>query len=408
MSQVGYPRGIANKTVQELTPEQQLSIRVALCTNFIPPYFLPVLKALSLLVAELKIFISTEMESDRNWDTEWGDLKVHIQRNIASVRHRKHQTGFTSKHHIHFPYDTVPVLRGYKPDIVISAQLGLRTIQSVLFRALHPRTGLVLWADLSEHSELGVGYAKRMMRYFLLGRADAVIVNGKSGERYVAGLGVLPERIIRMPYVRQTKCLPAQPLCSRISARHRRLLYVGQLIEGKGLHLLLDAFARHSRLDPSGSCELLIAGDGSMRGRLEFAAKASALQVKFLGKVHFDKLESVYSAADIFVFPTLSDTWGVVVNEALAAGLPVLGSRFSQAVNELISEGYNGWTFRPDRADEFDLMIRRALETPTHVLNKMGEAARLSVEALTPEFAARQMMMAITLAHTAAQTRTPR
>ena len=51
----------------------------------------------------------------------------------------------------------------------------------------------------------------------------------------------------------------------------------------------------------------------------------------------------------VLVFPTLADEWGLVVNEALAAGVPVLGSLYSQAVEELVRDGENGWTFRPDR-----------------------------------------------------------
>ncbi len=217
-------------------------------------------------------------------------------------------------------------------------------------------------------------------------------------------LGAAPERIIRMPYVLDMKDLLTIPL-SRDACASRRLLYVGQLMERKGVHLLLEALARRRRLHPNEQCELWIAGDGPMRKQLEFSAETNSLNVRFVGSVPYSELRSVYASAGILVLPTLCDTWGLVVNEALAAGLPVLGSDLSQAVVELIVEEHNGWKFRPDRAEEFDAVLERALGTSADVLDKMREAARSSVSALTPEYAADRIVTAVTLAHDAAKTR---
>ena len=60
-----------------------------------------------------------------------------------------------------------------------------------------------------------------------------------------------------------------------------------------------------------------------------------------------ERMAEVYAKASLFAFPTLADEWGVVVNEAMAAGLPVLGSIYSQAVEELVEDGVSGWVFRP-------------------------------------------------------------
>lgn len=386
------------------TAHKVLPVRVALLTTFIAPYTLPIWKALSKLVADLNIFVSTEMEDNRAWDIYWDDLSLQVQKTITAVRYQKHPLGFSDRHYFHFPYDTVPRLRRCRPDVVISTELGLRTIQSSLFRALRPQTGLVCWAELSEHTELGIGLSKRRLRRMLLKYSDATLVNGESGARYVTGLGVARERIVRMPYVLDMKDLSTIPLL-RDASRSRRLLYVGQLIERKGVHLLLDALARRRRLHPNEVCELWIAGDGPMRKQLELSVNTNGLSVRFLGNVPFSELPSVYASAGIFVFPTLGDTWGVVVNEALAAGLPVLGSHMSQAVGELIREGFNGWKLRPDRADDFDDILERVLRTPADVLDTMRGVARSSIRALTPEYAAEQIVRAVKLAYDAAMAR---
>ncbi len=79
-------------------------------------------------------------------------------------------------------------------------------------------------------------------------------------------------------------------------------------------------------------------------------SSACNVKLEFLGVFQYDDLPEIYGSAEVFVLPTLADTWAVVVNEALLAGLPVLGSIYAQAVEELIQEGGTGWNFRPDNA----------------------------------------------------------
>jgi hypothetical protein len=84
-----------------------------------------------------------------------------------------------------------------------------------------------------------------------------------------------------------------------------------------------------------------------------------------------------------------------VTNEAMAAGLPVLGSLYSQSVEELVVEGETGWTFRPDREREIDSALERVLTTPFEVLQQMRVTARDRVRNLTPDFVADQILQAI-------------
>jgi glycosyltransferase involved in cell wall biosynthesis len=106
-------------------------------------------------------------------------------------------------------------------------------------------------------------------------------------------------------------------------------------------------------------------------------------------------LPSLYAQAGIFVLPTLADEWGLVVNEAMAAGLPVLGSAYSQAVEELVEDCLTGWTFRPGQAGEMYKALDRALRTPHEKLEEMRRSARRQVENLTPQFVADLVLQAI-------------
>jgi hypothetical protein len=87
----------------------------------------------------------------------------------------------------------------------------------------------------------------------------------------------------------------------------------------------------------------------------------------------------------------------LVVNEALAAGLPVFGSRYSQAVLELVRDDVNGWTFHPDRGQELDRALDRMLTADLATLAAMRQSARRSIRHLTPELASDRFLQAIRL-----------
>src|SRR5207247_868918 len=106
-------------------------------------------------------------------------------------------------------------------------------------------------------------------------------------------------------------------------------------------------------------------------------------------------LPGLFAQADAFAFPTLADEWGVVVNEALAARLPVLGSVHSQAVEELCQEGRTGWLFDPEDEASTRSAIDRALTTSAADLSAMRKLAGSRVRDLTPEWAANRLVATI-------------
>jgi hypothetical protein len=175
----------------------------------------------------------------------------------------------------------------------------------------------------------------------------------------------------------------------------KRLLYAGQLIERKGLLPFTTALKRWAAKNPDRRIELTFAGDGPLREMLEAAAPPANLRFEFLGNVSYEDLPEVYAKAGVLVFPTLADTWGVVVNEALAAGLPVLGSTYSQAVKQLVVDGKDGWTFRADQPEEMYAAIDRCLSTPADRLQAMRAEAQRTAMELTPVRVASMIQAAI-------------
>jgi glycosyltransferase involved in cell wall biosynthesis len=353
-----------------------------LLTNFIPPYRVPLLRALSRRTGALTTLLSTAMEGNRAWPANWAGLDVMVQRGVSVRRQWRHPSGFSEQAYLHVPYDTIPLLRRLRPEVVIAAEMGPRTAQAALYCRL-TRTPLVVWATLSEETEKGRGLARRIVRTLLLRQAHAVLVNGRSGQRYVRGLTRHCPETFMAPYATDTDVFGTREKRAE-PGPVRKLLSVGQLIPRKGLREFATALGWWTQAHPDIGVEWKLAGDGPLRQEFLSLPHPPSLRVEHVGAVGYERLPELYSASDVLVLPSLADEWAVVVNEAMASGLPVLGSVCSQAVQELVEDGKTGWTFHPQRPPEMQEALDRALLAAPEKISAMGHAARQRAMRLSP------------------------
>jgi len=121
-------------------------------------------------------------------------------------------------------------------------------------------------------------------------------------------------------------------------------LFVGRIVEAKGVGQLLNAWAKHIVVHQGDS--LVIVGDGplleSYRRKFE-----DVNSIKFIGGVDYDTVHQYYAISDVFVMPTLEDNWSLVVPEAMACGMPIACSIYNGCYPELVQEGVNGMMFDP-------------------------------------------------------------
>jgi glycosyltransferase involved in cell wall biosynthesis len=367
---------------------------IILLVNFIPPPQLPLFHILASRIRGFTILLSVPMESNRAWKPQWEGLNVVLQKNITVRTVSRHPRGFQDLQFIHLPYDTFFQLSRRHPDVVISLEFGFRSLQALAYRILHPASQLIIWAPMSERTELNRGILRRFLRTVILTRSDAVFVNGRSGFRYIRRFGVPERRIYIVPYTVDTEVLSSIPL-SRPMKKKRRLLYVGQLIKRKGLIPFLDILIRWMRLHPETQVEFRLLGDGILREQILGISLPENLTLSLLGNVAYSEMRQYYADSDLFVFPSLADEWGLVVNEALMAGLPVLGSIHSQAVAEMVDDGKNGWLFNPDDPQSVSQTLDSAFSAPFHVLERMRVEARISSSRFSPDLVAERILLAI-------------
>jgi 1,2-diacylglycerol 3-alpha-glucosyltransferase len=139
---------------------------------------------------------------------------------------------------------------------------------------------------------------------------------------------------------------------AELAAPDRYFLYVGRLSAEKNLEALIRCFAQVRRRGSNSS--LVLAGDGPFRGHLEDQVGEAGLEhwVRFAGLKSTAELLPYYAFAEAVVLPSRREPWGLVVNEAMAAGLPVIVSNRCGCAGDLVEHGINGFLFEPDREEE--------------------------------------------------------
>lgn len=157
----------------------------------------------------------------------------------------------------------------------------------------------------------------------------------------------------------------------QIPARAVVVLYLGRLEPHKGIEDLLQA---HALIAPSRPdlC-LLIVGDGSMRAHVEAAAAAS-VSIVYAGRLSGNDVWDAYCAADVFILPSRDEPWGLVVNEAMAAGLPVIVSDRVGCADDIVRESVTGLV-APAEAPELLANAMARLVDAAPLREAMGQSA---------------------------------
>jgi glycosyltransferase involved in cell wall biosynthesis len=363
-------------------------MRVALLTNILTPYRLPVYRDLAGTPGwQLRVLLCAA--DDPSWQRVFegayqegrAALDVEIVAG-ASLRRRvrTHPTQVSEQMAtLHVPWG-------------VTSELGPRTAFAAAYAALH-RVPLVIWSYHARSAAAAVGPVRRALRRALLARADAVVGMGRQAREVLRGLGVSETMLFDAPNAHAAESWEARlaaldvdaerlALRASLGAREQIALVAGRLEASKGVLPLLDAWralpeAAHA------DWTLLFVGDGPLAPAVEDARRAcGAGAIARMPALRPDALAAVYAASDLLVFPSLADPWGLVVNEAMACGLPVLCSRLAGCADDLIAPGQTGWLCDPTDPTRFRDALAHALTDPARAL--LGARARDAAKRFGP------------------------
>jgi len=164
-----------------------------------------------------------------------------------------------------------------------------------------------------------------------------------------------------------------------------RFLYCGQLIKRKGVDLLLEAFTR--LVEEGSDITLTLAGEGPLRELLESSLPEEVAEnVNFLGFRPVADLPKIFAESDIFILPSRHDGWGVVVNQAVATGMPVIATNQVGAANDLVIPNENGFCIEADSSTAIYEAMKHFIIHPESIA-KFAERSREIAETISLESA---------------------
>ena len=234
------------------------------------------------------------------------------------------------------------------PDAVAVPSYSTPDARAALAWCRRRRRAAVMMFDSRQQDAARAGWRERIKRT-VVRQFDAALVAGTPQRAYAVALGVPPSHVFQPVDVvdnARFARLAADARQSRPAGDRGRFLVVSRLTPVKGVDVLLDAY-RQYRASAADPWALDVVGDGPARAALEAQAGAG---VSFHGFAQGDALGLAYGRADALVLPSHKDTWGLVVNEAMAAGLPAVVSWGAGCAEDLVEEGANGFTVPPGDA----------------------------------------------------------
>lgn len=199
---------------------------------------------------------------------------------------------------------------------------------------------------------------KALLKRFIISSAEICFSTTDAFDQYCMTYGAKPEKIRRYPFSsiyesdilkKVLKEYDKAVLKKQLGIKENKvILSVGRIIHLKGFDLLLDAYAETN--NPAWG--LYIVG-GIVNEELQTIILQKGIKnVYFIDFILPDELRKYYEAADIFVLPTRYDPWGLVVNEAMAAGLPVITTFACGAGTEMVRSNKTGYLYEAERTKE--------------------------------------------------------
>ncbi len=333
--------------------------RVALLINMISPARISLYSCL----ADVFDFLILHGGTERNRDS-WRDFEKALPGapvtrawgwQIPFARRQKGQA--FDEQYLHVNPGYLWQLFRFHPDVVVTSEMGVRTLFALIYGTLFRKPVWVWWGGTVHTENKKAGPSKRFLRLVFARWAQNWISYGRSSTEYLLTLGISRARILELQNTADERYFQV-PLPAQFEIRPRPvLLYVGQFIGRKGVDLFLRSAAPLQREGLEFS--LLLVGNGRDKPDAERLAQELGLScVHFYPSQSPESILSVYRSADVLVFPTLEDPWGLVASEAILAGIPTLCSKFAGCAEELFPAES---IFDPQNPNEFGEKLRVAI-----------------------------------------------
>jgi len=288
----------------------------------------------------------------------------------------------------------VILLNQLKPGAVVIAGYSEPAMRSAVIWGRKNKALTVLMSDSHYLDKSRIWLKEKIKGWWITKHFDAAFVSGSRASKYLEGLG-FPRNFIWLGYdvvdnnyfiqktIETTKV--KEEICNKLGLPERYFLYVGRLSPEKNLIRLLDAYSLYRGKINKNPWGLVIVGSGSQEEELKnHADKIGLNDIVWPGFKQYHELPHYYALASCFILLSISEPWGLVVNEAMACGLPILVSERCGCVPDLVFPGINGYTFDPNSVDDMAFYMERISSEDVDI-ESMKEASVKIVSNYNPE-----------------------
>jgi glycosyltransferase involved in cell wall biosynthesis len=300
------------------------------------------------------------------------------------------------------------------PDVVVVNGYSMRMSQAALGWCWRERIRIVVCSESNEFDEPRT-FLKEAVKRRLLRPCGAGLAGGAPQAQYLTKLGLSSERVFTGYNCVESEHFTngaeharsqASDLRGRFGMPENYFLACGRFEPKKNHQRLIEAYARYRALyersapndqSPCGPWHLVLIGDGELRPQVKQQITRLGLQycVHLTGPKRYDELPTFYGLANAFIHPSSIEQWGLVVNEAMASGLPVLVSSRCGCAADLVQEGVNGFTFDPLDVEGLAQLMIKISAFQLFRLSAFGDASRTIIANWGPERFAAGMNAAV-------------
>jgi glycosyltransferase involved in cell wall biosynthesis len=373
-------------------------VRVALLTEIISPYRIPVFNALARVKGiELHVIFLAETDPTQR---RWLVYKDEIEFSYEVLPAWRRRWGGL---HILLNRGLWPALQRFQPNSILCGGYNYPAFWEALIWAKSHSAHFVAWIESTSRDQRNPSLLAAFIKRQFIRNCSAFAVPGRSAFEYVTSMGVPAERIHTAPnavdnqrfanLARTVREYKAQTRTD-LGLPPRYFVYAGRVTREKGVFQLLEAY---TQLAPElrSQVGLVLVGEETARNELmKNAAKIYPGTVVFPGFAQRDQLAAFYALAEVLVFPTLSDTWGLVVNEAMACGLPIIASDVAGCVADLVHDGENGYVIPSANVGKLSEAMAAFARDP-QLASRMGQRSARLIEDFSPEGCAAGLATAV-------------
>ena len=335
-------------------------MKAVLVTNIPAPYRIPVYNLVAReLGDDFHVIFCARNEPNRHWDLGSLDfnhtfLKENFHISKDAVVHRNREI--------------IGLLRRLRPRVIITAGFSPTYLYAWAY-SLFSGARHIPMTDAWKASESHLGFKHRAVRTLVYKTSSAFLGASKKSLQLYRDYGVADKHLYQ-----SCLCIDNERFTCKTENELRpyHLMFAGQIIDRK----IPDFFADVVRLvkERQQNVKVLVIGDGDRRQSFLDSLASAGAEVEYGGRVSQKDLPDWYSRAKLLLFTTNSDAWGIVANEAMASGTPVITTPNAGVADDLVEDGINGYVLEPTPSVWADKIVP--------ILNDDGKLALLRNNAI--------------------------